>query len=554
MVLQKYRENKIIRYWLKWMFVLIQIVIYTVLVYLSGGTSTAMPHLMYLAILSSAYFFGYRETFITSFVAGLALGPLIPINVTLHIMQTPHTWLVRMFFFVLVGGVSGYLVGRLNHLNDQMRESDLRSIYTKLYNTNKLNQDLDDLIEEKGSFSIVLYRILNLDMISKYVDDKTVNIMVQNLGSDMRRYFQNHVCYSHGRSEFLLVIKEATDDYVKEAMQDFYASFANPTNINGYRIQLLVKVGVAKYPEHGNSVFDILSHVRSASDQGEPHVPGIFYYNEAIDQANRMTFDVTNALTHAIHNHDFYLVYQPKIDLRTESISGVEALIRWNRKGEAPIGPNVFIKVAEDIGVIREISLWVATECAKQILIWKRQGIDVNVGINLTSRELLDPTFRERFHTIFSDAGIHPECIEIEITERVVIDSNSHLREVLLQYGQLGYKVAIDDYGTGYNTHFSMGEVDVDTVKLDKYFVDRLNRREIRVLVQSIIGYVHQLDKEVVAEGVETREQAEILEAMSCDIIQGYYYSKPLKPQDVLAYYHEWADDEKQQFAYNVYE
>mgnify|MGYP001168700537 CR=1 FL=1 len=550
MVLQEYRENKTIRYWLKSLFVLVQIAVYTVLVYLSGGTSNALPHLMYLAILSSAYFFGYRETFVTSFIAGLALGPIMPINVNLHIMQTPRTWLVRMFFFVLVGGVSGYLVGRLNHLNYQMRESDLRSIYTKLYNTNKLNQDLDDLIDDKCSFSIVLYRILNLDMISKYVDDKTVNVMVEELGRNMRKSFQNHICYSHGRSEFLVVFEDASDDYIREAMQEFYASFANPMNINGYRIQLLVKVGVAKYPEHGSSVFDILSRVRSASDQGEPHVPGIFYYNEAIDQANRMTFDVTNALTHAIQNNDFYLVYQPKIDLRTESISGVEALIRWNRKGEAPIGPNVFIKVAEDIGVIQEISLWVATECAKQILRWKRQGIDVNVGINLTSRELLDPTFRELFHAIFVKAGIHPESIEIEITERVVIDSNSHLREVLQQYGQLGYRVAIDDYGTGYNTHFSMGEVDVDTVKLDKYFVDRLDRREIRVLVQSIIDYVHQLDKEVVAEGVETREQVELLEAMSCDIIQGYYYSKPLKPEDVLKYYHEWVEDEKQQFVY----
>ncbi len=550
MVLQKYRENKTIRYWLKWIFVLIQIVVYAVLVYISGGTSNALPHLMYLAILSSAYFFGRRETFITTFLAGLSLGPLMPINVNLGIMQRPQTWLVRMFFFVLVGAVSSYLVGRLNHLNYQMRESDLRSIYTKLYNTNKLNQDLDMLIDKKRPFSIVLYRVINLDMISKYVDDGTVNDMIQNLGNKMRRNFQNHICYSHGRSEFLSVIEGSSDDYIQEITQQFYALFANPMNTNGYRIQLLVKVGVVKYPEHGRSVFDILSRVRSASDQGERHVPGIFYYNEAIDQANRMTFDVTNALTHAIRNNDFYLVYQPKIDLRTESISGVEALIRWNRKGESQIGPDVFIKVAEDIGVIREISLWVASECAKQMLIWKRQGIDVNVGINLTSRELMDPAFREIFHAIFVHAGIHPESIEIEITERVVIDSNSHLREVLQQYGQLGYSVAIDDYGTGYNTHFSMGEVDVDTVKLDKYFVDRLNRREIRVLVQSIIGYVHQLDKEVVAEGVETREQAEILEAMSCDIIQGYYYSKPLKPNDVLNYYHEWVEDEKQQFAY----
>ena len=245
--------------------------------YLSGGTSNALPHLMYLAILSSAYFFGYRGSLIAAVLAGASLGPLMPINVQLQIMQTPQTWLVRLCFFILVGFVSGYLVIRLNHLNYQMRESDFRSIYTKLYNTNKLNQDLDVLIDKKTPFIIVLYRLINLDMISKYVDDSTVNNMVQELGRTMQKSFSSHVCYSHGRSELLVVIEDGLQEYVEEVTREFYNTFANPMNVNGYRIQLLVKAGLVKYPEHGKRVFDILSRVRSASDQGEPKVPGIFY-------------------------------------------------------------------------------------------------------------------------------------------------------------------------------------------------------------------------------------------------------------------------------------
>ncbi len=132
-----------------------------------------------------------------------------------------------------------------------------------------------------------------------------------------------------------------------------------------------------------------------------------------------------------------------------------------------------------------------------------------------------------------------PSQIEIEITERVVVESDGLLKENLQKYSELGYKIAIDDYGTGYNTYFSIGEVDVDVIKIDKYFMDRLQQKEINVLVQSIIDYVHLLDKEVVAEGVETLEQVELLEAMGCDIIQGYYYSEPISADAITAYYDE---------------
>ncbi len=524
---------------LKWLSIIALVVVFNITIYMGGGTSTALPHLMYLPILLAAYFFGYRGSVTIAVIAGLSLGPYMPLNVNLGLQQSPAIWLIRLSFFLLVSLVSGLLIARMNVLNQRIRETDLRSIYTGLYNTNKLKQDLEQYIEQGKKFSLVTYRITNLGSISKYVDDQTMSQLIRGIGHKMREAFDEHTCYSHGRSEYLVAMEGDSDDHIKKKSVEFYKSFSIPIEVNGYRLQLLVKGGLARYPDHGIQAFDIISHVRAASDQEEGQRTGFFYYNKYIDRRNRLAFEVTNALSHAVKSEAFYLMYQPKYNLHTQSVCGVEALIRWDRKDKMPIGPDIFIGVAEEIGIIDEISLWVARECAWQIGAWQEAGIDVKVSINLTSRELLDPLFREAFDQIFQEAGVLPSQIEIEITERVVVESDGLLKENLQKYSELGYKIAIDDYGTGYNTYFSIGEVDVDVIKIDKYFMDRLQQKEINVLVQSIIDYVHLLDKEVVAEGVETLEQVELLEAMGCDIIQGYYYSEPISADAITAYYDE---------------
>ena len=530
-------SNHKIQFGLKVMSILVVMIIATGIVYVGGGTSTSLPHIMYLPILLGAYFFSHKGGILTAFLSGLLLGPYMPMNVALKLEQPKATWLIRLSLFLLVGLVSGLLIKRLNILSRRIRETDLRSIYTNLYNANKLKQDLEFLIQEERPFALVTYHIINLEKINKYVDDQIISRLLQIISKDIKEAFPGHTCYSHGRSEYLVVMEAGEENYVEQKSMQFFKSFSEPIKVDEYELQLLVKAGLVKYPNHAQEAFDIISCVRSAMDQEDIYKSGFYYYNENIDKINRLNFEVTNALNRAIKDEDFYLVYQPKYCLHTQSVCGVEALIRWDRKGDKPIGPDVFIKVAEEIGFIDDISMWVAKECARQMQHWKQKGMEFNVSINLTSREMTDPLFCQRFHRIFREADIDASQIEIEITERVVVESNSSLKKNLKKYRDLGYKIAIDDYGTGYNTHFTMGEMDVDVVKIDKYFVDRLDRLEIRVLVQSIINYVHQLDKEVVAEGVETEKQMKTLESMGCDIIQGYYFSKPLAPDAITPYY-----------------
>lgn len=246
---------------------------------------------------------------------------------------------------------------------------------------------------------------------------------------------------------------------------------------------------------------------------------------------------MANSLIQAIEDNNFYLLYQPIIYIKNNEISNCEVLVRWDRPEDQLINTSTFIKVAEEFGIIQTVTKWVFENAINNYFILKYKGVEIKYSINISVNELLDEDLLLWIDTLLNENDIPCKNFELEITERISSKDNNKLKKVILDLKNKGYIIKIDDFGTGYNSLKFINEIPSDVIKIDKYFIDKIYEDNMKIVVEKIISAAHKIGFIVIAEGVEDREQYKILEQMSCDKIQGYYFSKPLKLDDFYEYY-----------------
>jgi EAL domain-containing protein (putative c-di-GMP-specific phosphodiesterase class I) len=247
------------------------------------------------------------------------------------------------------------------------------------------------------------------------------------------------------------------------------------------------------------------------------------------------------ALLKALSNQEFSLNFQPQYKLQTRQITGVETLVRWNSKLLGSVSPEEFIAVAEDIGLIIELGYYIFRESCLAYMEWKRQGVDIPlISINISSVQFRQIDAFEQFKKIIKETGMNPHNIEIELTERYIMEYSTEKLTVLDDLRQIGCRISIDDFGTGYSSMSYLKRLSIDTIKIDKSFIIGLphNKHDVEVS-KAIILLSQSLGYEVIAEGIETLEQEEILRSYHCDMGQGYYFSKPLSSEGIVTFYYQ---------------
>jgi EAL domain-containing protein (putative c-di-GMP-specific phosphodiesterase class I) len=255
--------------------------------------------------------------------------------------------------------------------------------------------------------------------------------------------------------------------------------------------------------------------------------------NEAVNERVM----IEEHLRHGLEHNEFELFYQAKIDTRLHKLVGCEALLRWRHPEWGVVLPNRFIPVAEDSGFILPLGEWVIAEACRQLRLWLDAGLELQVAINLSERQLRDMNLIGKIGNVLKVTGNKPGLIELEITESTLIEGASHASKTLHDLHAMGVPLAVDDFGTGYSSLAYLKTFDIDTLKIDKSFMDGINTNpDDAAIVRAVLSLAHQLGMKVVAEGVETIEQLRFLENLHCDMIQGYYFSKPLPPAEFLAY------------------
>ena len=308
-----------------------------------------------------------------------------------------------------------------------------------------------------------------------------------------------------------------------------------PFVIDSLSLNVGVSIGIALCPIHGSNSEILMQHADAAMYEAKNRKIGFTVFNPNHDSQIKKNRSLDTDLRKAVSNNELNLVYQPKIDLRSQQIVGVETLLRWIHKDDGFISPEVFISIAEESGLINEVTNWVIKNSLEQKSQWEKQGIHLSLAINLSPKNLLDKNLVSNIANQLELRAISPETIYLELTETAIMSDPSHAIIVLRQLYDMGIRISIDDFGTGYSSLSYLKKLPIDEIKIDRSFVmDMEDDGNDAIIVQSTIDLAHNMGLRVIAEGVENQSILDDLGKRSCDLAQGFYMAKPMNNEDLL--------------------
>ncbi|MCG3117882.1 MAG: EAL domain-containing protein [Candidatus Manganitrophus sp. SA1] len=345
-----------------------------------------------------------------------------------------------------------------------------------------------------------------------------------------------------GADEFAVVLPGINqEDAISVACKILKAMEAHFV-VGALALEIGVSIGIALYPDHGEEADTLMQAADAAMYVAKQSDNGYAVYVPERDQPNPRRLALIGELRRAIEDNQLFPHYQPKINIKTGRIIGVETLIRWQHPHFGLIPPDQFIMMAEQTGLIKPLTYWVLNAALCQCEQWRRQGLTIPVAVNLSARNLQDSQLPERVSELLQKSGVEPDQLALEITESIIMADPQRAMEILTDLSEMGIRLSIDDFGTGYSSLGYLKKLPVDEVKIDKSFVREMasNQDDI-VIVRSTIDLAHNLGLEVVAEGVENQETLSRLAALGCDAAQGYFISRPVAAANLPRWLNETA-------------
>jgi diguanylate cyclase (GGDEF)-like protein/PAS domain S-box-containing protein len=450
------------------------------------------------------------------------------------------------------GNISCYLSTGKDITDDLEMQERLRAllnydVLTGLPNRNLFLDRLIQMIEqtqwEDRSFAIIIVNIDRFKNINSSLGHQIGDELMRVIAHRLTEYFRpvDVVARLVGNT-FAVILSDQTDiENIVEYTQTLLSFIATPCYVNDREMAVSACVGVAITRHDDNDTAELLRNAEAAMYQAKKRGPNqIEFYNKSINEHAANTLALETALRHALKRHEFILYYQPKVEISTDRIVGVEALIRWQQPEHGLVPPSEFIPLLEQTGLIVPVGQWVLEEACRQLRIWDQAGLShLHMGLNLSPRQFLHDGLIEDFTRFFDKQELSSIAgrIELEITESSFMHDLGHGIQTLQKLKDLGVRIAIDDFGTGYSSLSYLSRLPVDVLKIDRSFISNIPERADDVeVVRAIIALAKSLNLSVIAEGIENEAQKQFLMRYGCDLAQGYYYSKPKSPDDLMRY------------------
>jgi len=338
-------------------------------------------------------------------------------------------------------------------------------------------------------------------------------------------------------NQFLVVARDCSPDRAVLLAEQLAGAVRSGFHLPAVSLELHVGVGVCCSPQHGRATSELLRRAQIALEDAEEARARVAIYREGRDGEHRRRLALAGDLRRAIDSDELSLVYQPKVSVATRSVSSFEALVRWTHPELGAISPAEFVPIAERTGSSRRLTSWVLAAAIRQMAEWRRAGTPLEVAVNLSAPDILDPLLGEEIRGTLRASGVEPSRLALEITESAVMrDAPLAARHMQLLRIE-GVRFAIDDYGTGYSSLSQLSRLPVDELKIDRSFMMHAHeRRDDETIVRSTIELAHSMGLKVVAEGVEDPKGWNLLRRLGCDFAQGYLISRPMPAADVVAF------------------
>ena len=419
----------------------------------------------------------------------------------------------------------------------QARTDDLTGLPNRRHFYATLNEAVEGCRSRGASFALLMidlnqFKELN-DTLGHHVGDQ----LLQQVGPRMQRVVREAAIARLGGDEFGLIIRDA--DAAVLAAERIHDALCNPFDLEDLSVSTQASIGIAVFPRDAQTGDSLLQRADVAMYQAKDARSRYAFYSSEADRNSRERLALVAELKGAIARGQLVVHYQPQVDLGTDTIRGVEALVRWQHPERGLIGPDSFVAIAEQTGVMRELTASVLEQALRQHRAWLDEGRELTMAVNVSATDFLDTGFllglREQLERWGTPAGM----LRLEITESVLITEGSRVRSALDSLSGMGVHLSLDDFGTGYSPLSYLRELPVDEIKIDCSFVwAMMTDKDTAAIVAAIIALARRLGVEVVAEGIETPEQLELLRSFHCPVAQGYYFSRPLPAEGL----EQWLD------------
>ena len=418
---------------------------------------------------------------------------------------------------------------------DYARQHDpLTGLPNRSYFSDRMDQFIEAAQQSDLGFSIMMLDLDNFKLINDSLGHASGDKLIQSIGDRIQSSLgHNHIVARLGGDEFAVILPDTTNGKsAEEQARLLLVAISHPIRLADEQFTITTSIGISHYPENGSDRYSLLTAADTAMYEAKSlRGNRVCSYESEMASRSSERLMIEQGLKRALEHNQLELHYQPKVSLNSGQITGVEALVRWRHPERGLIQPDRFISVAEENGLIVQIGRWVLRKACSEPLL--RQAIDehgtrMTIAVNVSVRQFTQDNFVEFLRATLSELRMPPEYLQLEITEST-LQVLEHSRQVLDEIRALGVSIAIDDFGTGYSSFSVLKHLPIDILKVDRSFVKDLpgNLNDVAI-VNGIIGLGRTLGMSVVAEGVETVEQLNILREARCDEFQGYYFSKPL--------------------------
>lgn len=355
------------------------------------------------------------------------------------------------------------------------------------------------------------------------------------------------VLYRFGGDEFIILLRSLTDRAdIDRVASRILAGFKEAVNVDNSLLHISLSIGISLYPLHGSDIMELVKRADIAMYKAKEAGKGSYIvFDHPLNDTFAERMNIEKQLHAAMARDEFELVYQPQVDLALGRVTGLEALLRWNSPELGYVSPLKFIKVAEDSHLIIPLGAWVLRSACAFLKSLHEQGYGaLTMSVNISMPQLMQTDFNRLVLYTLEEAGLEPKSLELEITESVLVESYDLVSAKLSELRSKGIKVALDDFGTGYSSLSYLTHLPISTLKIDKSFIDSVPDSGTQsTLVEQIIIIGKRMNMSVIAEGVERQEQLICLQEQGCDKIQGYYFSRPLPPQDMENWLVSWQEN-----------